>query len=697
MAGLWRSVGGTRWRATFGAALLLAGVLASRDALAQDQDGDGVPDASDNCPTAWNPGQWNSDSDSHGNACDNCWFDSNEDQADVDGDGWGDACDFCIGPDNFSNNDGDAWCNSTDNCPNVPNDSQTDTDGDGVGNACDPCPLDDPDDTDGDGICDSADICPGGDDNDDADLDGNPDYCDPCPEDNPDDTDGDGVCDTDDICPGGDDNEDTDGDGVPDHCDPCPDDTSPDTDGDGYCDLQDNCPTVSNGDQADLDEDGLGDACDPDADGDGVNAADGDCDDFDDTVYPGATEVCDGVDQDCDGVADDGVLTTWYLDTDGDGWGQDTTAVEACDPPSANHVDQGGDCDEVDADVNPGAEEVCNGVDDDCNGVDDDGAPPLDWYPDLDGDGYGDSSEDPVSACPGGPTDVLNALDCDDSDADVNPDAVELCDGIDNDCDGETDEDDAVDVLTWYEDADGDGFGTADSTTGACEEPDGYVDNDIDCDDGNAFVHPGAFEQCDGIDNDCDPATDDSELEVDWYPDLDGDGFGDQNGTPESSCLAPGEDWIDNPQDCDDTRAEVNPEAEEVCDGIDNDCDGSVDGADAVDAVGWYEDLDGDGWGGDDVWGCDPPADAPETGGDCDDTNADVNPGAEEIPGNGIDDDCDGSDLPAVSSRVPPDDWQEDEDLPSGCSCATPGGPGVGVLVLLACATVCRRRKHRLR
>jgi len=409
--------------------------------------------------------------------------------------------------------------------------------------------------------------------------------------------------------------------------------------------------------------------------------------------HPGATEVCDGVDQDCDGVPDDGVLTTWYLDTDGDGWGHDATAVEACTPPTANHVDQGGDCNEVDTSVNPGAEEVCNDVDDDCNGLVDDGAPPLDWYPDLDGDGYGDMTQDPVSACPGGPTDVLNALDCDDTDADVNPDAEELCDGVDNDCDGEVDEDDAVDTLTWYEDADGDGFGDPESTTEACDPPDGYVDNDIDCDDGDAFVHPGAFEQCDGIDNDCDPATDDSELEVDWYPDLDGDGYGDPLGASERSCLAPGEDWIDNPHDCDDTLSEVNPGAEEVCDGIDNDCDGAVDGADAVDAVTWYEDLDGDGWGGDDVWGCEAPEDAPEQDGDCDDTNADVNPDAEEIPGNGIDEDCDGSDLPAVSSRTPPNDWQGDEELPSGCSCTTSGGPGVGVLGLLACVFVRRRRR----
>ncbi|MBM3963032.1 MAG: hypothetical protein FJ306_14195, partial [Planctomycetes bacterium] len=113
--------------------------------------------------------------------------------------------------------------------------------------------------------------------------------------------------------------------------------------------------------------------------------------------------------------------------------------------------------------------------------------------------------------------------DCNDSDAAVNGGAVEVCDGVDNDCDGQIDED-VQD--TWYADADGDGFGDAASATLGCEPPAGAVPSGTDCDDGDPQTAPDADERCDGVDNDCDGAIDEDVREV-WYTDADGDGYGD--------------------------------------------------------------------------------------------------------------------------------------------------------------------------
>ncbi len=212
-------------------------------------------------------------------------------------------------------------------------------------------------------------------------------------------------------------------------------------------------------DEHDLDP-GLHPAADDD--GDGYTPLDGDCDDTSADALPGGTEVCDGLDNDCDGVLD-----ASEADLDGDGW-------LACHS----------DCDDEDATVYPGADELCDGIDNDCDGV-----VPSDES-DGDGDGW------------------LACQDCDDTDAEVNPDAEELCDGIDNDCDGSTDEPDATDASTWYQDADGDGWGDATSTSTACTQPSGWAAAAGDCDDSEPLAHPGLEEICgDGIDNDCDGAA----------------------------------------------------------------------------------------------------------------------------------------------------------------------------------------------
>ena len=179
-----------------------------------------------------------------------------------------------------------------------------------------------------------------------------------------------------------------------------------------------------------------------DADGDGY-AAPEDCDDQDPARHPGAEEHCDGVDEDCDGTVDNDAVdpSTFYLDGDGDGFGDSDQAAQACSAP-ADHVQDATDCDDGDPGVNPGAPERCEptGRDDDCDGLVDEDDPDLldarTWYSDTDGDGFGDPLA-PVEACQQPPGTSSNDLDCDDANAAVNPDATEVCgDGADNDCDG---------------------------------------------------------------------------------------------------------------------------------------------------------------------------------------------------------------------------------------------------------------------
>ena len=259
---------------------------------------------------------------------------------------------------------------------------------------------------------------------------------------------------------------------------------------------------------------------------------------------------------------------------------------------------------------------------------------PADGFFDFDGDGFGTS-------------------DCDDSDINVFPGGTEVCGGDDEDCDGLVDdEDDAVqEQHTFFRDKDGDGFGDGDNREEGCAPTDGFAAEEGDCDDEDADINPAAAEVCDDgrVDEDCSGASDDDDdatiEKSTWYGDKDEDGFGDA-GDPLDWCHPP-EEYVAAGTDCDDDNDDVHPDATEVCNDIDDDCDGEADDADSDggrDATRWYTDEDGDGYGaGSAREACEKREGEVDDSGDCDDDAGSINPGAEEVCNDDIDQDCDGS------------------------------------------------------
>lgn len=212
-------------------------------------------------------------------------------------------------------------------------------------------------------------------------------------------------------------------------------------------------------------------------------------------------EVCDELDNDCDGRTDEGLLRIFYQDRDGDGFGNpEGLTTLACEPP-LHYVDNNLDCDDINAQRNPELREICDELDNNCNGETDEELRSI-FYQDSDGDGFGDPTHSEL-ACNAPGQYVDNNLDCDDRNPNRNAALEEVCDELDNDCNGIAD--DGLILPFFYEDSDGDGYGNLIQPLRRCQAPEGYVSAIGDCDDNNPNISPTAREVCDNnIDDNCD-------------------------------------------------------------------------------------------------------------------------------------------------------------------------------------------------
>ncbi|MFH1469817.1 MAG: MopE-related protein [Pseudomonadota bacterium] len=425
-------------------------------------------------------------------------------------------------------------------------------------------------------------------------------------------------------------------------------------------------------------------------DGDYRGHLPGDCDDHDATLNPSAAEVCDGDDNDCDGLIDDddgsaSGQTPWYRDADTDGYGLATVTLDRCDQPSG-YVADDTDCDDTSSAIHPGGIEICDGAnaDEDCDGLADDADPSATgqstWYYDADSDTYGISSST-LSRCDQPTGYVSRGADCDDGDASINPGATEICDAsdTDEDCNGSADDADssATGQSTWFRDADSDTYGTSATTLSRCNQPTGYVADSADCDDTDAAINPAAAEICDSsdIDEDCDGAADDSDSSATgqstWYLDADSDTYG-TSSTTLSRCNQPS-GYVSRGSDCNDGNASINPGATEVCDAYDTDenCNGVADDSDSTVSSStkstWYRDADSDTYGTSTTTlsRCNQPTGYASRGSDCNDANSAINPGATEVcDASDTDENCNGvaDDSDSTVSSSTQSTWYRDAD-----------------------------------
>ena len=392
-----------------------------------------------------------------------------------------------------------------------------------------------------------------------------------------------------------------------------------------------------------------------------------DCDDSNPIIHPGQPEICgNSIDDDCDGATDSGTTdavgcSLFYADEDGDAWGVGL-GVCACAPYGIYTATLNVDCNDLNSKVFPGNNEICgNGIDDNCNGKQDEqgAANCTNFYKDADGDGYGDQKLKPSCLCAApSATDVTTTSgDCNDNDPQVNPAMTEICNGVDEDCDGLTDNNNAIGCSIYYADYDMDGFGDSKKSQCLCAPVDVWTTSTGgDCLDNlcliqgtgmtGAAINPAATEVCDGLDNDCDGVADNIGAKgcVKAFEDKDGDGFGeDAKGACVCGLAMPYNTFKGG--DCDDTKVLIHPGNWEKCNGSDDNCNGATDEANAIDCSIYRVDADGDGFSsttGEAACLCAATLAYPATRtNDCDDGDASINPGGTEVC-NGKDDNCNG-------------------------------------------------------
>ncbi|MFT7624640.1 MAG: streptogramin lyase [Myxococcota bacterium] len=335
-----------------------------------------------------------------------------------------------------------------------------------------------------------------------------------------------------------------------------------------------------------------------------------------------AAEICDAVDNDCDNEIDEGVDGQPCQNTNEFGA---CLGVIACQGAAGNICTAGV----------PAQEQCGDGADNDCNGFIDEegGAGCLQYFQDIDKDGLGNAVSSACLCVPNGSFTAVSAGDCNDLNPNVSQGKPEICNTLDDDCDGEVDPENSIGCIFFYKDDDGDGYGQAANAKCLCGPTKQWTAPvSGDCDDTNAGAHPGAFEICDTFDNNCNGVADEANS-VGCQPylkDADNDGFG---VTSITQCLCePAGFWTaSSPGDCDDTDDAVHPGGLEICDGVDNSCNGTVDEDCDKDSDGYCNALKP-------IIGT--PFSCPNGGGDCVDFNPNIHPNAAEVCDE-VDNDCD--------------------------------------------------------